>query len=430
MIKYTITMNPDKTLHCIKQKGKKTEELNEKQTVWAMYKIPKRGVKITSNDFLRNTMPSYNIIGNGHNYNISIEKKHFSEIWDRAAKLEKEFRNKIKKTVTIGAATTAAVATIGVGAAAVMHLTSGEEYDPTVDSEYSEEQLMENTQAIPVIDEETASMYAAAGPEHAAQFVELNTNRAYEEGIKERNEPFVDLLQRKENKWGVGYELLYDILSQEYGGEEQNIYHIVFNSWKDQVIKAYNFDTEKYEKIVLTDTPENYEKILADGSNANKPNTVNQIISREDLNSPEVSAGVECQVVHFGTDYFKGNLNLGILANNWGVGNVKKLLNYTSEMTGYSVEDLIAQQNGLIWLNYVDEVELETEVDRHYYEHVCRHISEQDENYNYYYINTPVLDENGNVLYDENGRSLRERNEIRVDLIGQLTDTLDRPIIR
>ena len=124
-------------------------------------------------------------------------------------------------------------------------------------------------------------------------------------------------------------------------------------------------------------------------------------------------------IIQYDVEYYKGNILLGILAYNWGVGNVDTLLNYTAEKTGYTYDELVAQQNGTSYLQYTDEVELKVPVNRKYLRDVLKHIEEVYSDGNYYYVDIRKKDENGNEY--------TYRCDIKVLLTGQITDYRNTP---
>ncbi len=195
--------------------------------------------------------------------------------------------------------------------------------------------------------------------------VETNVEAVYDKGIEDRLEPYRDAINERANRWGISPELMTDIISQEYGGEGTNLTHVVFDSWKDQIITAHNFETGKDTKIVLTDTPEKYE------------GKVDQTISREELKNIPTNISVGAIILQYSINSFKQNIPLGMQAYNNGRTGVLNILNETSKNTGISVEQLIEDKDGLEWLNYTDVV---LYGDKNYFINVIKHTNLEEFN--------------------------------------------------
>ena len=198
-------------------------------------------------------------------------------------------------------------------------------------------------------------------------------------------EPYIDIIKARCEKWGVNYNLFYDICAQEYGGTGNNLCHVVFNSWQDQVLTAYNFQEGKIEQIVLTDTPENYA-----GKDI-------QTISRDELNTPEVNVSVGAIIMQYTANMLNGNMGLSIQAYNNGIYAVKDVVRKTSAETGVDYMNIINDQNNFDWMNYTYIVQYG---DQDYFKHVVANVfpeqMEEDEILNDTY-QVEYLQNNGEI---------------------------------
>lgn len=390
MNKITVRLNDDNKIISTLQKGKSTRELNENETLRLINRVSKKDTKVLYRTNPRTKVATLNLVGKGLNFNIVLE--NYVNVVTRAKDCNKKAR-KIKKNIVTGGSAATILAACGIGAAIIFSKTANHPYDPEIDSKITEEQTYENTQALPTITEEMLNqdnpLEFSDGTNVALDNdyiqIELDNNSVYDPGIEQRNLPFVEMIEQRANRWGISFDLLYDIVSQEYGGpnDKANICHVVFDSWKDQVISAYNNDTQRVEYIVLTDNPENYEKILEDRSNAGKPNCVDQTISREEIQNPETSLAVAGIILQFSDKYYKGNTPLAIQAFNNGVGTVDKIVNKTAEATGNTYDVIVADIDGVYWLKFRDVGQTS---DPNYFYNVAKHVSERGGNVNTYSI--------------------------------------------
>ena len=106
-------------------------------------------------------------------------------------------------------------------------------------------------------------------------YLEFEHNRDSEKG-DHAYDNYYELVEKYSNKWGVSPNVIMSMLTQESGGYSTNLMQIQFWSWKDQVINVYNFEAGKYEKLVLTDNPQEYERKYGDIIT----------ITKDDLNNP------------------------------------------------------------------------------------------------------------------------------------------------
>ena len=223
----------------------------------------------------------------------------------------------------------------------------------------SDKELLEKTSSLGIIsneetiDKDTKEITPIA----------VNVNAVYDKGINDRTDPYIEDINKYAARRGISPELLYDIVSQEYGGEGSNLTHVVFDSWKDQVITSFNFEKNILETIVLTDEPTKYI------------GKVDIIITKEDLKNRKTNLAVGTIILQYSLAFFDYNIPLGIQAYNNGIGGVNKIIDTTSKNTGVPENEIIENMDP-IWIDYTNVVDYG---DKNYFENVVKHIDEDQQ---------------------------------------------------
>lgn len=190
----------------------------------------------------------------------------------------------------------------------------------------------------------------------------LDVEPIYDEDLERNVNEYNDIIEEASKKWGVSDVLIKAILMQESsGGKEINKMQIDFDQWKDQIIRVHNFETGEDEKIVLTDNPENY-------------NNVNQTITREELNNPKTNISVGTIMLAHTYKYSGNNLLVTIFTYNAGSGKRDRILQLTSERTGLSIDELLADKTSIAFKAYIDEVLPDDYGDHSYIENITKRI--------------------------------------------------------
>jgi len=155
---------------------------------------------------------------------------------------------------------------------------------------------------------------------------------------------YKDIIKERCEKWGINYNLFYDICATEWGGHDYDICQVLFDPWKDQVIKVFNFKDNRIDKIVLTDTPSRYagKDIIT--------------ITREDLyGNPKTNISVGAAILQYNVRLFKGNIPLAIQAYNNGAEAVKWELRAASSESYLTPDDYINDPENLDWMGYTSQ---------------------------------------------------------------------------
>ncbi len=182
---------------------------------------------------------------------------------------------------------------------------------------------------------------------------------------------YYDSVKQYPEKWGLPPNLIMGMFTQESAGNYTNLMQVKFDAWKEQIITVYNFDENKYQKFVLTDHPENYGSDVI-------------CITRQDMENPGTNISVACILLRQSLSYMNYHIGAGIQCYNFGNGNMKKVLNYTAELTGISKEDILSDQNNLDFMNYTDIIKVG---DPDYLKHVMRYVENLEDGLNIRYIN-------------------------------------------
>lgn len=119
-------------------------------------------------------------------------------------------------------------------------------------------------------------------------------NKSIDPEIIEIQDKYRDFCQKAGKKWGISPNLLLGILTQETHGTKDNLMQITFSSFKDEVMKAYNYDEDKWIKVVLTNTP-------------NKYNDADIRISEAELNNPFTNIATAAIILNCNANKYKIN---------------------------------------------------------------------------------------------------------------------------
>lgn len=352
----------------------------------------------------------------------------FDYFYNNISKINKAYHKSTKKKLTNGQKF--GFATVGIMAAIMLAVTAGKikdrsnevipiEFDQDEELE-DEETFVQNIVSEPISDmamhisvatpEEEISEYSMVTDPNEllneleqideaqalesylgdAQVVRLAYDSEYDE-IKYNyaRENFDEYMGVRAPRWGVCPALGRCMLTQESGGYNTNLMQIQFNSWHDQEITLYNYETERMETIILTNNPDSYVK---------KPNT--QYITEKDLDNPKTNISVGCILLQYSFEKMEHNIPAAIQCYNFGTGNMNTVLEEAANNLGITVDELISDQTNTDWLPYRDIIDVG---DKNYLEHCLRYITNPEEE-----IWMNYIDENGNVekvsitLYNEN----------------------------
>ena len=375
MNKYVVSLENGRPICTVTKKDKSSYTIDGYELIQFLLRIDetlfdRKDRKITFyNKMTKGNSLSY--ISRLQGKNIRID--NYEELMIPLKELYKEYKSKIRKQDEVkyyrrGASTTGVI--IGGVALALLGGTRGKQIDientanfrPDVVHEIT---IEDNTRTIDInIDEEEMALSNEEIESIVTPpVIELDQVAVYDQGIYEKLKPFEDMIRQEASIYGISYELMYDIISQEYG-EGTNLTHVVFDSWIDNIITVHNFDKNRDQTLVMTDHPENYL------------GKVEEIITRDDLKNPRTNIAVGAILLQTSFKKFDYNMGLGIQAYNNGITAVNRIIKETAVNTHKTREEIIANKTGIEWMDYTYIIE---SGDPYYFANVVKHINESQQ---------------------------------------------------
>ena len=108
-----------------------------------------------------------------------------------------------------------------------------------------------------------------------------------EDDVVALREQYWEEAKRAEARWGVDARVLLAMLTQESRGKETNLMQIEFESLDDVIITVYNFQEERYMRVVFTNNPGNYV------------GKVDMTISQAELTNPITQLGAAGIIINY-----------------------------------------------------------------------------------------------------------------------------------
>lgn len=153
-----------------------------------------------------------------------------------------------------------------------------------------------------------------------------------------------ELVERFSAKWGMSFNLVMAILTQESGGYETNLMQIEFDDWDEQIIKVFNFEANRYDYFVLTNNPEKW---------ADQNVTC---ITQQDLDNPITNISIGCVLLRKSAEYMDYHVLAAVQCYNLGPGNMNKVLDRASEETGQTRDEMLADQENISFYQFTSIV--------------------------------------------------------------------------
>ena len=191
---------------------------------------------------------------------------------------------------------------------------------------------------------ENRSMDSYADPATNMSIIDVDQSMITDEGKIEQNKQLMTEIGNASRKTGISYNILNDVISQEWSGKEKNIMHIIPESWMDQVITFHNYEKDIDQTFVITEEPSKW---------AGK---VDFTITKAELENRQTNINVGADLIQYCLKEFDYNILLGLQAYNNGINAVKNTLEYTSSKTGVSAENIINDPTNTTWMTYVPYV--------------------------------------------------------------------------
>ena len=108
-----------------------------------------------------------------------------------------------------------------------------------------------------------------------------------EDDVVALREQYWEEAKRAEARWGVDARVLLAMLTQESRGKETNLMQIEFESLDDVIMTVYNFQEERYMRVVFTNNPGNYV------------GKVDMTISQAELTNPITQLGAAGIIINY-----------------------------------------------------------------------------------------------------------------------------------
>lgn len=177
-------------------------------------------------------------------------------------------------------------------------------------------------------------------------------------------EKYGDVIRKYSDKYGVDYNLMCAIATQERGvhsdkiddGGAIGLMQIQVSVWADEQIKVYNYESGNVETIDIT---------------------------LDKLKDVNFNIKVGCAIYQ---NYFN-QMNKNVLAAtqsyNMGPNSVKKMLSKHSKVTGKNIDEILEDESDAGWLEYRNDVKdgkPEYDGDPEYIEHVFRYYETNKDN--------------------------------------------------
>ena len=136
--------------------------------------------------------------------------------------------------------------------------------------------------------------------------------------------------------------------TQKDKGGATGLMQIQNSVWLGEQISAYNFETGKYDKFVVTED-------MVKNLNTN------------------VQLG--CMIFQNCLNYVDYNIPMAVQTYNYGIGNMKKVIDVYANMTGQTRKEVMSNQNDIGWTEYRDIINVG---DTDYLNHVFSWMGEEN----------------------------------------------------
>ena len=198
----------------------------------------------------------------------------------------------------------------------------------------------------------------------------------YDEELDRKVERYSDIIKDVAERVGLPEGVIKDPIKQESsGGDGNNIMQIEKGAWLDQEISCYDYKEQRFTSYVLTEHPENHQRIK-------------NIITPEMLNDPFININFGANTLKWCIVNSRNNLPVGITLYNGGWHEVmEKTIPNTAKALGITPNEVLDNESDLTFLNYIDYPA--GWGDKEYFQHVMgKATNENTVNYDgYVYIN-------------------------------------------
>ena len=218
-------------------------------------------------------------------------------------------------------------------------INTNKEIESSIEKEIENSNIVEDKKIVIKDEEETVDTLSNDNIKTLNESVIVNDNtlraslnienNSINPEIQEIQEKYKDYCIKAGQKWGFSPNILLGMLTQESHGKETNLMQITYSAFKDEIMDDYNYNENKWVKVVLTDTPEKY-------------NDIDIKITKEDLNNPFTNISCAAILLNYSTTKLKtDNIFALIEYYNKGYGNFKKNMSALEANSNKKVSDVL-----------------------------------------------------------------------------------------
>lgn len=175
-------------------------------------------------------------------------------------------------------------------------------------------------------------MFISINNDESKVFINYIDNSKTSKAYKTKNE-YGQTIKKYSDIYGLDFRLMTALATQERGvhssvidaGGAIGLMQIQYNVWSNKELTAYNFQTDKYEKI---------------------------IVDPEKLSDVDYNIKVGCMIFQTCMRDMDYNVLAGLQCYNMGIGNMNKILNNYALDTNKTKEEILKNQKDCGWLDY------------------------------------------------------------------------------
>lgn len=157
--------------------------------------------------------------------------------------------------------------------------------------------------------------------------------------FKYAKDQYYELVDECASEFGLDTDLVMAVLTQESGGLCKNLMQFTFSAFEGEKITEYSYAANGYVTFFFT-------------NDFNYQTCDKYIVIREnDLDDPRTNIRVACANIINRIKTYE-NINVGVMDNNQGPGNMKKIFKETYNKTGKTKEEIISNPVDLTFYKY------------------------------------------------------------------------------
>ena len=217
----------------------------------------------------------------------------------------------------------------------------------------------------------------------------------YDEVLDIKVDRYANIIKDAAERVGLPEGIIKDPIKHESsGGDDSNIMQVEVNAWLDQEISCYDYKEQRFTSYVLTEHPENHQRIK-------------NIITPEMLNDPRININFGANALKWCIVNSRNNLPVGVTLYNGGWYQVmEKTIPNTAKALGITTNEVLDNESDLTFLNYIDYPE--GWGDEEYFLHVMGKATDGD-----------TFDYSGYTYIDRSGNKCTKNYHINLNKVKQ-----------